>query len=270
MMNILLPTDFSENSRNAAAYALQFFKDTPCNFHLLHVLPVPADKVATGQIAMSPAIKNNFDSLISWLEKIRTNPDHTFKSCFRSDYLINAVREKVREKQIDLILMGTKGRTNKEGVVIGNNTSDVMMKVKCPVLAISEHASFREHKRILFPTDYKIHYGSNVLRTLLSLASLAKANVKILEIFNNEAEPSVEQIENRTYLQDAFSPRIPVLQTYYTSKEKNPKKIMVTNRDIDMIVLAAKNLNLCQKFLKNEENENIPFINQLPLLVLHG
>ena len=38
MMNILLPTDFSENSRNAAAYALQFFKDTPCNFYLLHVL----------------------------------------------------------------------------------------------------------------------------------------------------------------------------------------------------------------------------------------
>ncbi|NJW55506.1 hypothetical protein, partial [Salinimicrobium oceani] len=113
--------------------------------------------------------------------------------------------------------------------------------------------------------DYKIHYGSNVLRTLLNLASLSKANVKILEIFNNEQEPSIEQIENREFLQDAFSPRIPVLQTYYTSKEKNPKKVMVTNRDIDMIVLAAKNLNLCQKFLKNEEDENIPFINQLPL-----
>ncbi|NJY64097.1 universal stress protein [Salinimicrobium sp. CDJ15-81-2] len=270
MMNILLPTDFSENSRNAAAYALQFFKDTPCNFHLLHVLPTPADKLTSGYLAMSPAIKDNFDNLLSWLQSISTNPDHNFKICFKAAYLIDAVREKVREKQIDLILMGTKGKTNKEGVVIGNNTSDVMMKVKCPVLAISEHASFREHKKILFPTDYKIHYGSNVLRTLLNLASLSKANVKILEIFNNEQEPSIEQIENREFLQDAFSPRIPVLQTYYTSKEKNPKKVMVTNRDIDMIVLAAKNLNLCQKFLKNEEDENIPFINQLPLLVLHG
>lgn len=270
MMNILLPTDFSENSRNAAAYAVQFFKDTPCNFYLLHVFPVPADKLATGYMSMSPAVQENFDSLLTWLESIRTNPEHNYQVCFKSDYFIDAVRAKVQEKQIDLILMGTKGKTNNEGVVIGKNTSDVMMKVKCPVLAISENASFKEHKKILFPTDYKIHYGSKVLRTLLNLTSLSKAHVKILEIFNSETEPSAEQLENREFLQDSFSPRIPVLQTYYTSLDQNPKKIMVTNRDVDMIVLAAKNLDLCQKFLQNEENENIPFINQLPLLVLHG
>lgn len=270
MMNILLPTDFSENSRNAAAYALQFFKDTPCNFHLLHVVPVPADKFTTGHMSMTPAVKDNYTELLDWLESIRTNPEHTFQINFKADYLINAVRAQVQEKQIDLILMGTKGKTNNEGVMIGKNTSDVMMKVKCPVLAISQHASFREHKKILFPTDYKIHYGNKVLRTLLNLASLSKANVKILEIFNSEKEPSVEQIENREFLQDSFSPRIPVLQTYYTSSDQNPTKILLANRDVDMIVLAAKNLNLCQKFLRNEDDETIPFINQLPLLVLHG
>ncbi|WP_084625622.1 universal stress protein [Salinimicrobium xinjiangense] len=270
MMNILLPTDFSENSRNAAAYAVEFFKDTPCNFHLLHVVPVPTDNLSTGYMCMSPAIKKNFSELITWLETIRTNKNHSFQTYFKADYLINAVRAMVQERKIDLILMGTKGKTNNEGVVIGNNTSDVMMKVKCPVLAISEHASFKEHKKILFPTDYKIHYGSKVLRTLLNLASLSKANVKILEIFNSDKEPSLEQIENREFLQDSFSPRIPVLQTYYTSSEENPKKILIANRDVDMIVLAAKNLNLCQKFLRNEDDQNIPFINQLPLLVLHG
>ena len=269
MMNILLPTDFSENSRNAAAYALQFFRDIPCHFHLLHVLPIPANKMTTGYISMSPEVQENFNKLLQWLETIHQNPDHTFNVSFKADYLIDAVRAKVQEKDIDLILMGTKGKTNNEGVVIGKNTSDVMMKVKCPVLAISEHASFTEHKKILFPTDYKIPYGSKVLRTLLNLASLSKANVSILEIFN-DLEPTSEQIKNREFLQDSFSPRIPVLQTYYTSKEQSPKKIFVANRDVDMIVLAAKNLNLCQKFLRNEEKENIPFINHLPLLVLHG
>lgn len=270
MMNILLPTDFSENSRNAAAYAMQFFKDTPCNFHLLHVIPVPADKLTTGYMSMSPAVKENFSELLDWLKSLCINENHSFQTYFKADYLINAVRAQVQEKQIDLILMGTKGKTNNERVVIGKNTSDVMMKVKCPVLAISQHASFKEHKKILFPTDYKIHHGSKVLRTLLNLASLSKAHVKILEIFNSEKEPSSEQMENRDFLQDSFSPRIPVLQTYYTSSDQNPKKILLANRDVDMIVLAAKNLNLCQKFLRNEEDETIPFINQLPLLVLHG
>lgn len=270
MMNILLPTDFSDNSRNAAAYALQFFKDIPCNFYLLHVISVPPEELSTGYATMSSEIKKKFNELLQWLETQKTNPNHQFHVCFKVDYLIEAVRAKVAEKKIDLILMGTKGSTNQQGVVIGQNTSDVMRKVKCPVLAISEHATFKEHKEILFPTDYKIHYGNRMLRTLLNLASLSNANVRILEIFNSENEPSAEQIENREFLQDSFSPKVPSLQTYYASREHNPKKIFVLNRNVDMIVLAAKNLNLCQKFLQNDQDDNIPFINQLPLLVLHG
>ena len=37
MKNILLPTDFSENSWNAIIYALHFFEKSICNFYLLHV-----------------------------------------------------------------------------------------------------------------------------------------------------------------------------------------------------------------------------------------
>lgn len=269
-MNILLPTDFSENSRNAALYALQFFKDTPCDFHLLHVIPLPAGQLTPGYVNMSPTIKKEFDELLSWLQGIQSNPQHHFHICFRASYLIDAVRAKVQENNIDLILMGTKGKSNNKGVVVGKNTSDVMMKVKCPVLAVSENAVFKEHKEILFPTDYKIHYGSKMLRTLLNLTSLSKAEIKILEIFNTEKEPTFEQAKNRTFLQESFSPRIPLLQTFYSSKRDSPRKIFVANRNIDMIVLAAKNLNLCQRFLQNDDKENIPFINQLPLLVLHG
>lgn len=269
MMNILLPTDFSENSRNAAAYALQFFKDTPSNFYLLHVLPVPSNELTSSYISMSPQVRENFEKLLNWLNSIKTNPEHHFHTCFKANYLIDAVREKVQEKNIDLILMGTKGKSNNQGAVIGKNTSDVMRKVRCPVLAISENSVFKEHREILFPTDYKIHYGSKMLRTLLNLASLSNADIKILEIFASEKEPSQDQLENRQFLQGILSPKIPLLQTYYLQKDLSTKKIFVANRNIDMIVLAAKNLNLCQKFLHSDQND-IPFINQLPLLVLHG
>ncbi|MGY8916152.1 MAG: universal stress protein, partial [Flavobacteriales bacterium] len=37
MKNILVPTDFSEDSLNAVIYALELLKKSPCNFYLLHV-----------------------------------------------------------------------------------------------------------------------------------------------------------------------------------------------------------------------------------------
>lgn len=267
-MNILLPTDFSKNSRNAADYALQLFQEVPCNFHLLHVIPVPGDKLAAGYLNISPNVQAKFDELLDWLESIKTNPQHQFHIAFKANYLIEAVRQQVQEKNIDLILMGTKGSTNKAGAVIGKNTSDVMMKVKCPVLAISGKAVFKKHREVLFPTDYKIQYNNKMLETLLNLTSISKASVKILELFNSEKEPSAEQLANRSFLQSTFGTHPPMLQTFYTSQSKD-KAISNIGKDVDMIVMAAKNLNICHKLLQNHQNNKIPFINELPLLILH-
>ena len=52
MKNILIPTDFSENSWNAIKYALLFFKKTPCNFYLLHVTLIP--NYAAGDVPIIP------------------------------------------------------------------------------------------------------------------------------------------------------------------------------------------------------------------------
>ena len=40
MKNILVPTDFSQNSWNSIEYALKFFKNYTCNFYLLHVTAI--------------------------------------------------------------------------------------------------------------------------------------------------------------------------------------------------------------------------------------
>lgn len=268
-MNILLPTDFSENSRNAAHYALQLFQEIRCNFYFLHVLPVKTNELATSVLGMSTEVSSHFKNLLEWLEPLKTNPEHQFHTCFRTGYLIDVVRQKVQEKNIDLILMGTKGKTNRKEAAIGTNTADVMMKVKCSVLAIAENAVFRQHKEILFPTDYKINYGGRMLRTLLNLTNLSKANIRILEIFNSQEEPSTQQLRNREMLRGSFLPKVPVSQTVYLQQKQPPGKVFLANRDIDMIVLAARNLSLCQQFLKKDTKE-IPFINQLPLLMLHG
>lgn len=270
MMNILLPTDFSDNSRNAAVYAMEFFKDIPCTLHLLHVLPIAAEESGCSTIDSSYEIQKKFSKLLTELRLNKSNPEHLFTTSCKTNYLIEAVRQQVLEKNIDLILMGTKGSGNKAGAVIGKHTSDVMTKVKCPVLAISENAIYKEHKEILFPTDYKIQYNTKMLETLLNLSSLSQAQVKILELFNTEKEPSEEQMANRVFLQNSFSPKVPTLQTYYSSKAPDTTRLFLKNKNVDMIVMVAKNLNICQRLLKNQQNNQIPFINQLPLLVLHG
>ena len=165
--------------------------------------------------------------------------------------------------------MGTKGISNEARTFFGKNTSDVMMKVKCPVLAISENARFKEYKEILFPTDYKIHYSGEMLGILLNMLSLSNASVKILELFVSKTEPSSEQQENRNILENYFMPKTPIFQSYYSMEHTENNSIFNENCSADMIALAAKSLNICQKLMDAGQSRQIPFINQLPLLVLH-
>lgn len=269
-MNILLPTDFSENSKNAAAYALQYFEGVPCTFHLLHVSPFSSEKAGNGQDCISQEIQKNFLKFLLQIEAVKKDVFHTFQMIHKADYFVEALRALITEKNIDLILMGTKGISNSDGILIGKNTSDVMTKVKCPALAISENAIYKTHHQILFPTDYKIKYSAKMLKALFFLSNLSKASIKILELFNSEKEPSEEQILNKIILNDAFPSEIPTVQTFYASKNLDYSSLFTSNVNVDMIVMAAKNLNLCQRLLKNNSTNHIPFIKQLPMLVLHG
>lgn len=269
MMNILLPTDFSENSRNAVAYALQFFRDTPCTFHLLHVSPPVYEVLSVGHQSMPGSIKEKFNDLTNWVNDLEKNPEHHFSICYKVNYFIEAIREKVTEKNIDLILMGTKGASNKKEIILGKNTSDVIMKVKCPTLAISENAMFHPHKEILFPTDYRIRYSPGMLNSLKKITSLSNITIKILELYGSLNEPNSDQKSNRDALIDSLIPEMPETQTYYAINNADPKSLFRSNKNVDMIVMAAKNLNLCQKLLKDHNNHQIPFIRKLPLLILH-
>ncbi|MDO9137044.1 MAG: universal stress protein, partial [Lutibacter sp.] len=89
MKNILIPTDFSENSWNAVKYALEFFKDTPCDFYLLHVtliynyasgespvMPLPAIEVIDKTILKQA--KTNLKNLLKKIELLPHNPKHRF------------------------------------------------------------------------------------------------------------------------------------------------------------------------------------------------
>jgi nucleotide-binding universal stress UspA family protein len=118
MKQILLPTDFSENSWNAISYALQLFKEEECTFHLLnaytpviynveYVLGYPA-QFGLGD-AVRETAQENLKDIISIINDEYNNPNHRFEAYARFDTLISGIREFISEHDIDLIVMGTKG-----------------------------------------------------------------------------------------------------------------------------------------------------------------
>jgi len=280
MKNILIPTDFSENSWNALKYALAFFKDTTCDFYLLHVtliynyasgespiMPLPAIEVIDKTILKQA--KTNLKKLLKKINELPPNPKHKFYTLNNYDYFIDAVKSHVEEKDIDLIVMGTKGASGLKKVMIGSNTGDLITRVKCPVLIVPENAEFTYLKEIAFPTDYHLFYPTKILNSILEFTKMFNATLRIVHIVKKDEEFTEFQQENKEFLTNFFAEEKHSFHKITNKKIEEGVQCFVESRDIDMIIMIAKNLNLFQRILFRPTVEEISYHTDIPFLVLH-
>jgi nucleotide-binding universal stress UspA family protein len=159
MKNILIPTDFSDNSWNAIKYAVNFFENSSCNFYLLHVNTINTLVVAETTYMPSQEVieetyvkpsKVKLKEMLIRIESISKNKNHKFFTLSDYNYFIESIRRHVKEKKIDIIVMGTKGASGIKKYIVGSNTGDVITRVHCSTLVVPENATFIKPKEIAF------------------------------------------------------------------------------------------------------------------------
>ncbi|WP_411030508.1 universal stress protein [Spongiimicrobium sp. 3-5] len=279
MKQILIPTDFSDNSWNAILYGLELFGKSECTFHLLHINAIPsysgaASSISTSSKLMQDAIlkqsREALQELLVRIKKLPNNASHDFTLTAVYDFFVDAIKRQVEEKDIDMILMGTKGATGLKKVTMGSNTGDVITKVKCPLLAVPEDARFKQPKEIAFPTDYYNGYDLKVLDTLIAIASVSNAVLRILHISKKGEELTEGQKANKDFLHNYLGDLEHTFHFVRGTKLETAVQCFADSRDIDMVAMVAKNLNFFQRILFRPAVEEISYHTEIPFLVLHG
>lgn len=278
MKNILIPTDFSENAWNAIKYGTALFGNSKCTFYLLHVDAIMPYTGAETNILVSPEIlekailkesETKLEKLLKRVKSLPSNTNHIFKTSAVHSFFTDSIKKHVKEKNIDIIIMGTKGASGLKKVAMGSNTGDVITKVQCAVLAVPEDAKYDSPKEIAFPTDYNLSYDINVLDGLKELALVHSSVIKFLYISKKGEELSQEQIKNQKYLDDYFANVEHSFHQVTGQKLESAVQCFTESRDIDMIVMVAKNLNFLQRILFRPAVEEISYHIKIPFLVLH-
>ena len=279
MKNVLLPTDFSDNSWNAIEYALQFFKEETCNFYLLHVNTL--DNLIVGDTAYIPTqteietvhVKPAKQKLKQLLKRVsntfKPNKNHHFYTLTDYSFMIESIRKHVKEKHIDMIVMGTKGASGLKEYIIGSNAGDVITKVKCTTLIVPENAKYEPHKEIAFPTDFTMSYDIQTLQPISELLSKKDAVLRVLHITKKSSVLNKEQEYNKELIEEVFDGLDYSFHFLTNSKLENAIQCFVESRDIDIIVMVAKNLNYFQHILFHTRVEKISYHTEIPFLVLH-
>lgn len=140
---ILVPTDFSDFSKPALAYGCAMAARFDAELHLLHVVPDPAMLVPEAAAFSVESMEAQSDLLrVESMKTLNTLPADGWsngKPVVRETRIGAAFMEIIdyaREQDIDLIVIGTHGRSGLMHVLMGSVAERIVRKSPCPVLTV--------------------------------------------------------------------------------------------------------------------------------------
>jgi len=143
IQKILCPTDFSENSEHALKYALALATLSQADLQLIHVVePItypqsteffePVLDEVELMMKMEAAYQKQLEDKVAALKE--EYPKLTGKLVTGNTFL--EIIQAARDDEVDMIVMGTHGRTGLAHVLIGSVAERVVREAPCPVLTV--------------------------------------------------------------------------------------------------------------------------------------
>jgi len=136
--NILLPTDFSDASLAALPHVVAIAKRFGSQVYVVHVFLPPSYPNIPAAVATSvlqqerDAAQRELQAFLNREDFGNLQPKLVFSMGSATDGLLQVIAE----KEIDLVVMATHGRTGFRRLVLGSVTEAIVRRSPCPVLTV--------------------------------------------------------------------------------------------------------------------------------------
>lgn len=186
MKKILVPIDFSKKSEYAAKMAAKIAKKSNGVVYLLHLIEVP-----TGATDMGSSSSFSIPEVMLYLRKVRERV-LKFKETFFNDSIevhhsiwfqkpFEGIIKYADKIDADLILMGSKGHSEFEEILIGSNTEKVVRTSKRPVIVVKKDDKKFKLKNLVFASNFK-NDNSEVFNKFLNFANEFNSKIHLLKV----------------------------------------------------------------------------------------
>lgn len=248
MKKILVPTDFSKNAYAALFYVTKLFSDEALQITILHSFGDEVGKLTSRvDIGRSENIIEKLyrqsdedgEKLVHQIKLDSNKVAHKFEVISTPASLPNTINKLVSTEGIDLVVMGSKGRTGAEDVLVGSTTTTITKTLEgCPLLIVPREVDFVIPTNISFATDYNDFYQLSKLRPIVRLVRQYNSNLHLVHV-GTEEELNVTQQQNLEQYRNDLSEYDS--EFHFISKKTNISKSLhdfIDTKSIDILALV--------------------------------
>lgn len=269
--HIVLPTDFSQNARNASIYAIKLFGVDNVEYTLLNCYSMPhsgADMLISLIDILRAESEEGLEEERIALTTLYPDLTDNLKTTSVNGFLENVLSKINRKERIDVVVMGTTGASGLMKAFWGSTTASVMKRVKVPVLAIPSNLAFNRLQEIsiaLEPGELAKYRYPAMLRELIELNN---ASVSLVSV-NDESASSSD-----TVFKSVANGEIPMPYNAQPFQviEKDPIEGIthfIDDHKTDLLVMIAHSYGYFKDLFHQSSTREMAMISKVPLLVFH-
>lgn len=279
MNTILIPTDFSKNSKNALLYALDLFRHTPCHFIISYINLDGTDYKERpiynfGTNILVERAPKGIQEKLEDLKKLvystsSKGTQHLCSLICKEGFFVKAIQKLIHDKNVDLIIMGTKGATALKEFFTGSHAGDVITKVGCDVLVVPHKARYNGFTQLVFPVDFELPINDTLLKKMDNLVGSQPTQIHLLYVTKSDI-PLFKEVEvlQRQWVKHISETLNKPVEFHRVISKKVEDGIQSYTDEIsaDLIVMISKEYGPFHKLFMDTTVEEVSFNTKIPLL----
>jgi nucleotide-binding universal stress UspA family protein len=189
LKNILFATDFSAAAEAAMPFAIQVARRYGAKVYGVHVNSFDdyTGAAPNAWAAMAEAAEKETKEDARRLNEQLQGIEHDV--VIGEGNIWELVSNLIREKQIDLVVVGTRGRTGLGKALLGSVAEQILRQAPCPVLTVGPHVTLEPEKaaemhQILYATDLAAEFPA-AAPYAISLAQENQAHLVMLHVIED-------------------------------------------------------------------------------------
>ncbi|WP_113925364.1 universal stress protein [Cognataquiflexum aquatile] len=250
MKTILVPYDFSKEANYAFEFAIELAKRTKNKLELLHIIELPSPQSfssygevgsfssESSQIFMIELIEKRKKQMAAMEEEFK---DDGFK--FETKMVFGnpfaGISKEIIDAKADIVIMGSKGSSGMEEVLVGSNTEKVVRHASCPVITIKGPVSAENIRKVVFASNFE-GVPSEVIDRLKTAVATIGAEIHLVKINTpsmfESTRTSMEKM--KTFAED-FEINAASMQVYNSTSEEEGILEFADDVNADMIAMAT-------------------------------
>lgn len=271
MKNLLLLTDFSDNAYSAAQYAAQLATlwgiEKVVLYHTYEVVPTVGTEPVV--ISNSEILEDKQKELNAWQEDLmRIFPQGiSWKVTLEEYELSYGVNRTCAEEDIDIVVVGTAGKSGFKKLLLGSNTLKLIENCHTPLLVVPAKAEFRIPKRMLIASNLK-EVKIKLNRLLVNAGEiLRKSEVYVVHVTKDDPASKAVSTEI-SLMKDLLAPYHPLYSYILNSDIANGINQYINENHIDMMVTFHRDKGLLSRIFNTSIAQKMAWKSQAAMLVI--